>query len=609
MARFLDEKLNENKKELIEYIKPPDPNIKKRLDTLAKSGFGVSNPSLITLDLITAKINKWKEENKVYSQEITHEGCTEIALSFSSILQISNLDNLISLETLRLDNNMIMKIENLDKLVNIKWLDLSFNYIQKIEGLNALVNLTDLSLFSNFITEVEGLDENRKLNVLSVGKNNITDPKKMAMYLKKFTNLQALCVHMNTFCKDEDPVSKMIEGSDAKVQDSFPISYDIILQNLKYLKYLDWKPLSKEQKERARQGGGSKEEKEDVAEAEEKKRKEEAELRKADLSEIIDFFKKVQEAFEEQISDFKGLLVIKGIESAINSTDKNISDEIERFKKTSLELTREKEEFKNKELKLIEKNEEKFIEMSKDLIRAFKRKFKEYSQRLERGEEDPNLTVVEVQKKIGLEQLKIDLLEIEVHVKEENKNQLSKFKSEVDERNKKLGEKADTLKSNLDAQKTNLKDKTNKAAQEAKAAVEAYNDRINGNEEEGIPEGDHNQSVAQAIGQHENDEENEKYMEKLRDLFGENRAGEVISEVEKIPEILEEAITRLRDNLEGDRNKSNKIFFDDLNNKEFIRNKKRIQDIIEIYKIYYDKIDAELQKVLKQRAIAASANA
>ena len=117
------------------------------------------NPSLITLDLITNKINKWKEENHIYSQEITHDECKEIPLSFSNILQISNLDNLLSLEVLRLDNNMIMKIENLDKLVNIKWLDLSFNYIDKIEGLSKLVNLTDLSLFSNLITTVEGLDD------------------------------------------------------------------------------------------------------------------------------------------------------------------------------------------------------------------------------------------------------------------------------------------------------------------------------------------------------------------------------------------------------------------------------------------------------------------
>ena len=33
----------------------------------------------------------------------------------------------------------------------------------------------------------------------------------MAIYLRKFNNLQALCVHMNPFCKDEDSIQKQLE--------------------------------------------------------------------------------------------------------------------------------------------------------------------------------------------------------------------------------------------------------------------------------------------------------------------------------------------------------------------------------------------------------------
>ena len=145
---------------------------------------------------------------------------------------------------------MIMKIENLSSLKSIKWLDLSFNYISEIEGLDGLENLTDLSLYSNQITEVKNLDKNRKLNVLSVGRNRIADVKVMVTYLRRFGNLQALCVHMNTFCKDDDSVQKILEQN--QKQTAFPGSYDVIIENLQRLKYLDWKPIDDEYRKQIR---------------------------------------------------------------------------------------------------------------------------------------------------------------------------------------------------------------------------------------------------------------------------------------------------------------------------------------------------------------------
>lgn len=597
---FLDKKKEQEEKKLIEFVKPVDETIKEKLHSMAKNGFGVSNPSLITLDLITKKINEWKEEKKIYSQEITHEGCQEIALSFCNLLQISNLDNLKSLEVLRLDNNMIMKIEGLDSLVNIKWLDLSFNFITQIEGLNKLVNLTDLSLFANQITEVNGgLDENRKLNVLSLGKNLISNAKEMTLYLKKFTNLQALCVHMNSFCKDEDSVQKVIEENDSKSQDTFPPSYNIILQNLKYLKYLDWKPLSDEMKSKAKQTASTttgKEDKEDSGEAEEKRRQEEAALRKADLQDVIDFFKKVRQTFKDDISEFDQLKKIKGIEEAINSADKMITDQIETFKKVCKGIQAKKEadiEFKMKEL---EKNEEKFIEKSKELIRAFKRKFKEFVHDLpNKKDELSSLGVDEVQKQIGLEQLKIDLLEIEVYVKDKNKGKLEEFRKKAEDNNRLLGAEAEKLKSSLDSFKGQLKESTMKAANDAKAQYDAYNDNFNGNGEG--KEDEEGQEKKPIIPQQENDDKYKEYMETLKVLFGENRAGEVMSDIEKIHEVLDDKISKLKDGLDTQRALSHKAFFDNLNDKESYRNKKRIEDIIEIYDIYYEKIRVELDKI------------
>lgn len=168
------------KKELIKFIPPIDDAIQNKLHSISNKGYGASQPTIISLEEIQNAINEWKNENHIFSQEITPSTCTELSLSFKKILKISNLDNLVKLEKLKLDNNMIMKIENLDHLVNIKWLDLSFNYITKIENLNNLTELTDLSLFSNQISDVEGLDYCRKLNVLSLGKNNIKNSKEVS---------------------------------------------------------------------------------------------------------------------------------------------------------------------------------------------------------------------------------------------------------------------------------------------------------------------------------------------------------------------------------------------------------------------------------------------
>ena len=237
---ILQRKTKTEEKKLIEFIKPVDPNIKSKLQGMASSGFSGSQPRLITMELIAEAIAEYKQEKQIFSLEITQTNCTELALSFKKILQISNLENLINVHTLRLDNNMIMRIENLSKLKNIKWLDLSFNYISEIEGLDELENLTDLSLFSNQIKEVKNLDKNRKLNVLSVGNNQIADCKPMAKYLKRFSNLQALCVHMNPFCKDEESVQKILEEN--KQTHRYPGSYDPLINGLLGLKYLDWKP-------------------------------------------------------------------------------------------------------------------------------------------------------------------------------------------------------------------------------------------------------------------------------------------------------------------------------------------------------------------------------
>ena len=72
-----------------DLIKPVDNSIKEKLKLMSKSGYGSSEPKLITLDLINQKIDEYKLENKILSRDISPEACEDLAMSFCGILQIS----------------------------------------------------------------------------------------------------------------------------------------------------------------------------------------------------------------------------------------------------------------------------------------------------------------------------------------------------------------------------------------------------------------------------------------------------------------------------------------------------------------------------------------
>lgn len=138
---------------------------------------------------------------------------------------------------LQLDNNIITKIQNLKGLVHLEWLDLSFNLIEEIEGLDKLTKLTDLSLYSNSIKKLSGLDNLTELNVLSVGKNKLQNMDECVRYLRGLNNkLEVLRINENPFQKHNDKEYK-----------SYIIAY------LKDLKYLDYKLISEQDRNNARE--------------------------------------------------------------------------------------------------------------------------------------------------------------------------------------------------------------------------------------------------------------------------------------------------------------------------------------------------------------------
>jgi hypothetical protein len=585
---LLQRKTKQEEKKLIEFIKPVDPNIKSKLQGMASSGFSGSQPRLITMELIAEAIAEYKQEKQIFSLEITQTTCEELALSFKKILQISNLENLINVHTLRLDNNMIMRIENLSKLKNIKWLDLSFNYISEIEGLDELENLTDLSLFSNQIKEVKNLDHNRKLNVLSVGNNQIADCKPMAKYLKRFSNLQALCVHMNPFCKDEESVQKILEEN--KQTNRYPGSYDPIINGLLGLKYLDWKPIDEEYREKVITNSLSqgKEDKDAIDAANEEKLMEErAALHNADLDEIIDFFPRVLENIKEEISNgvtWDNLIKIPGLEDNINLAEKGINEDLNNYKEEILEKQKEKDEVITRKKKELDANEEKFIVKSKEMIRAFKKVFKKFCNDLRSGKLPQIKTQDEGANYVGLQKLKDDLLEIEIYEKEQLSTFIKGFREEVRKINDVMQGKTNTLREKLDAKKTGLKDKIEQIVAEIKTKIEAYDavekpeDGKEGEEEEEAPK--------------------DEKMEKLITIFG---MGEFNSDKDKITEVLDDRISKLKDSLDNARTVSTENYFANITNNDYYRNKKRIEDITEIYSMYYNKIKEELDNIQKNK--------
>jgi len=577
-----------NKKEekkLIEFIKPVDPSIKSKLQGMASSGFSASQPRLITMELIAEAIAEYKQEKQIFSLEITQTNCSELALSFKKILQISNLENLINVHTLRLDNNMIMRIENLSKLKNIKWLDLSFNYISEIEGLDALENLTDLSLYCNQITEVKNLDKNRKLNVLSVGNNQIVDCKPMAKYLKRFSNLQALCCHMNPFCRDEESVQKLLEEN--KSEHRFPGSYDPIITGLLGLKYLDWKPIDEDYREKVinnsvSQGKEDKEAKE--AENEERLMEERAALHNADLDEIIDFFPRVIENIKEEIASGIGwdsLMTLPGMEDQINLAEKGINEDLDNYKEEILEKQKEKDEVINKKKRELDANEEKFIVKSKEMIRAFKKVFKKFCKDLKEGKLPNIKTQEEGANYVGLQKLKDDLLEIEIYEKEQLNSFIKGFREEVRKINDVMQGKTNVLREKLDSKKVGLKEKIDQIAAEVKAKSDAYENEKNEEGKEG--------------------EEVEKTPKdsNLDELSHIVNSTEFISDKDKVTEILDDRISKLKDTLDNARTISTENYFANITTNDYYRNKKRIEDITEIYSMYYNKIKEELDKAQK----------
>ena len=87
--------------------------------------------------------------------------------------------------------------------------------------------------------------------------------------------------------------------------------------------------------------------------------------------------------------------------------------------------------------------------------------------------------------------------------------------------------------------------------------------------------------------------------EKLDELYRIFNSGEFNSDKDKVTEVLDDRISKLKDSLDNARTVSTENYFANITNNDYYRNKKRIEDITEIYSMYYNKIKEELDNAQK----------
>ena len=97
----------------------------------------------------------------------------------------------------------------------------------------------------------------------------------------------------------------------------------------------------------------------------------------------------------------------------------------------------------------------------------------------------------------------------------------------------------------------------------------------------------------------EGEEEEAQKDDKLEALSSIVNSGEFNSDKDKITEVLDDRISKLKDSLDNARTISTENYFSNITNNDYYRNKKRIEDISEIYSMYYNKIKDELDKLQK----------
>ncbi len=124
-----------------------------------------------------------------------------------------------------------------------------------------------------------------------------------------------------------------------------------------------------------------------------------------------------------------------------------------KLKGNYIRIQKEKDKIINQHKKELHKNEDKFIVKSKEMIRNFKRTYKQFIKELQEGKIKDEKNIKDSDKYIGLEKLKNDSLEIEVYEKKQLIDFLKTFRKEIRDKNSIIVDKTDTSRQNFNAKK------------------------------------------------------------------------------------------------------------------------------------------------------------
>lgn len=257
---------------------------------------------------------------------------------------------------------------------------------------------------------------------------------------------------------------------------------------------------------------------------------------------------------------------IPGLEERLKLLEKLIEETMTGYKNDIILLQFEKDKIIKQKMKEIDAGQEKFVEQSKGLISEFKRKFKKFIASIPQ-----NITSEEIEKEIGIKSLKDKLYEIEIYVKQKMADSIKEFENSIKMTNSVMGERTAKLKDELDIHKKTLKESLTNLINDLNSRIEVHNEEL-----EKIKEGNND------------DRPVNKSIDELVELFEDP---DLISDVEKITEIYDDKIAALKETLDQTRTNATEKYFKNLYEKEYYRNRKRIEDINEIHDMYKKKLE------------------
>lgn len=248
---------------------------------------------------------------------------------------------------------------------------------------------------------------------------------------------------------------------------------------------------------------------------------------------------------------------LPGFGDSLLTISKSIEDSVNSYRADVLILQVEKDNLIKLRMKEIEDGHEKFVEQSKGHVSDFKRIFKTSTLGVPSNQISREKIETEIKK------LTDKLMKIEVWEKQKIAERITEFKSAVKEINERMGIRTGNLKDDLELHKKVLKENLQNIQVEVEKKVESYNSEENA--------------------------DNPK--NELMEFFNEMMEDDSLwSEIDRINETYEEKISGLKEDLDKARNLAFNKFFDSLNEREYGRNKKRIEDINEIADMYHEKL-------------------